>query len=136
MFGVPRRTSNSELAHSLLIARCSFILSASELRYEEQEGEIVAEQEPLQIDIEGTPNPNSAKFVMNRTVVDETRSYFNVEMVTEEDTVAGVAKQLFAISGVRTLMFLNDFVTVSKEANADWNMIAEKTQEILEATYR
>ncbi len=96
----------------------------------------VAEQEPLQIDIEGTPNPNSAKFVMNRTVVDETRSYFNIGMVSEEDKVAGVAKQLFAISGVRTLMFLNDFVTVSKEANADWDMIAEKTQEILEAAYR
>ncbi len=96
----------------------------------------VAEQEPLQIDIEGTPNPNSAKFVMNRTVVDETRSYFNIGMVTEGDKVASVAKQIFAIPGVRTLMFLNDFVTVSKEANADWNMIAEKTQEILEAEYR
>jgi NFU1 iron-sulfur cluster scaffold homolog, mitochondrial len=101
-----------------------------------QEGTTVAEQEPLQIDIEGTPNPNSAKFVMNRTVVDETRSYFNVGMVNEGDKVAEVAKQLFAIPGVRTLMFLNDFITVSKEGNADWNMIAEKTQEILEAAYR
>jgi hypothetical protein len=101
-----------------------------------QEGTTVAEQEPLQIDIEGTPNPNSAKFVMNRSVVDETRSYFNVGMVNEGDKVAEVAKQLFAIPGVRTLMFLNDFITVSKEANADWNMIAEKTQEILEAAYR
>jgi NFU1 iron-sulfur cluster scaffold homolog, mitochondrial len=101
-----------------------------------QEGTTVAEQDPLQIDIEGTPNPNSAKFVMNRTVVDETRSYFNVGMVNEGDKVAEVAKQLFAIPGVRTLMFLNDFITVSKEANADWNMIAEKTQEILEAAYR
>ncbi len=96
----------------------------------------MAEQEPLQIDIEGTPNPNSAKFVMNRTVVDETRSYFNVGMVSEDDKVAGVAKQLFAIPGVRTLMFLNDFVTVSKEANADWDAVAEKAQEILEAAYR
>jgi hypothetical protein len=101
-----------------------------------QEGTTVAEQDPLQIDIEGTPNPNSAKFVMNRTVVDETRSYFNVGMVNEGDKVAEVAKQLFAIPGVRTLMFLNDFITVSKEANADWNVIAEKTQEILEAAYR
>lgn len=96
----------------------------------------MAEQEPLEIEIEGTPNPNSAKFVMNREVVSETRSYFNAGMVTEDDKVAGVAKQLFAVPGVRTLMFLNDFVTVSKEANADWNMIAEKTQEILEAAYR
>ncbi len=96
----------------------------------------MAAQEPLQIDIEGTPNPNSAKFVLNRTLTEETRSYFNAGMVTESDKVADVAKQLFAIPGVRTLMFLNDFVTVSKEANADWNVIAEKTQEILEAAYR
>jgi len=33
-------------------------------------------------------------------------------------------------------MFLNDFVTVSKEANADWDAVAEKAQEILEAAYR
>ena len=96
----------------------------------------MAAQEPLQIDIEGTPNPNSAKFVLNRTLTDETRSYFNSGMVTESDKVADVAKQLFAIPGVRTLMFLNDFITVSKEGNADWNMIAEKTQEILEEAYK
>lgn len=92
-------------------------------------------QEPLEIDIEGTPNPNSAKFVLNREIVDQTRSYFNSGMVSEDDKVAGVAKELFAIPGVRTLMFLNDFVTVSKEANADWNAIAERVQEILHAAY-
>lgn len=95
----------------------------------------MAAQEPLQIEIEGTPNPNSAKFVLNRTLVDETRSYFNVGMVSEDDKVASVAKELFAIPGVRTLMFLNDFVTVSKEANADWEVVAEKAQAILEAAY-
>ncbi len=95
----------------------------------------MAAKEPLQIEIEGTPNPNSAKFVLNRTIVDETRSYFNVGMVSEDDKVASVAKELFAIPGVRTLMFLNDFVTVSKEANADWEKVAEQTQAILEAAY-
>ncbi len=95
----------------------------------------VATQEPLEIDIEGTPNPNSAKFVLNRTIVDTTRSYFNSGMVSEGDQVAEIAMQLFAIPGVRTLMFLNDFVTVSKEANADWNAIAEATQIILREAY-
>ena len=51
-------------------------------------------EEPLQIDIEGTPNPNSVKFVMNRVLADETRSYFNVGMVAEDDTVGQVARAI------------------------------------------
>lgn len=93
-------------------------------------------QEPLQIDIEGTPNPNSVKFVMNRTLAENTRSYFNVGMVAEDDTVAQVARALFAVPGVRTLMFLNDFVTVTKEANADWNTVAETVEGILTERYQ
>lgn len=93
-------------------------------------------QEPLQIDIEGTPNPNSVKFVMNRTLAEDTRSYFNIGMVAEDDTVAQVARELFAVPGVRTLMFLNDFVTVTKEANADWNTLAETVEGILTERYR
>ncbi len=93
-------------------------------------------QEPLQIDIEGTPNPNSVKFVMNRTLAEDTRSYFNVGMVAEDDTVAQVARALFAVPGVRTLMFLNDFVTVTKEANADWNTVAGVVEGILTERYQ
>lgn len=93
-------------------------------------------QEPLQIDIEGTPNPNSVKFVMNRVLAENTRSYFNVGMVAEDDTVAQVARALFAVPGVRTLMFLNDFVTVTKEANADWNTVAETVEGILTERYQ
>jgi len=92
-------------------------------------------QEPLEIDIEGTPNPNSAKFVMNREIIDQTRSYFNVGMVSENDHTAAVAKQLFAIPGVRTLMFLQDFVTVSKEANADWESLSNTVKKVLMEQY-
>ncbi len=92
-------------------------------------------QEPLEIEIQGTPNPNSAKFVMNRTLVDDTRSYFNVGMVSEGDKTATVAKQLFALPGVKTLMFLQDFVTVSKEANADWESLARSVEQILTEQY-
>lgn len=93
-------------------------------------------QEPLQIDIEGTPNPNSVKFVMNRDITEQTRSYFNVGMVAEDDTIGQVARELFAVPGVRTLMFLNDFVTVTKEANADWDAIAGAAERILTERYQ
>lgn len=93
-------------------------------------------QEPLQIDVEGTPNPNSVKVVLNRVLADDTRSYFNAGMVAENDQVAAVAKQLFAISGVKTLMFRPDFVTVSKEANADWNAIMRDVERILTEQYQ
>ena len=71
----------------------------------------------LNVRVEGTPNPNAAKFVLDRPVLgDGSRSYFDAQ-TAENDPLA---RRLFAIDGVRALFMVDDFITVTKRDDADW----------------
>ena len=78
---------------------------------------------------EPTPNPNALKFVLDRPLTDRTMSFLT--------PAAGVghplAEQLFAVSGVVGLLFVADFVTVNKAAEAKWSTVRAKVKRILES---
>ncbi|MFQ5678601.1 MAG: NifU N-terminal domain-containing protein [Gemmatimonadota bacterium] len=76
----------------------------------------------LNVRVEGTPNPNAAKFVLDRRVLGEgSRSYFH-SRDAEGDPLA---ERLFAIAGVRALFMVEDFITITKCEEADWSEIVE-----------
>lgn len=84
----------------------------------------------IQITVEGTPNPNAAKFVLARDVPGEgSRSYFDAASATEDP----LASRLFAVDGVRALLIVENFITVTKSAPLDWpDLIDEIEEAILE----
>ena len=45
--------------------------------------------------------------------------------------ITPLARQLFAIDGVETLLFLGNFVTVNKRANVAWKTITPKVKKML-----
>jgi NFU1 iron-sulfur cluster scaffold homolog, mitochondrial len=71
------------------------------------------------LEIQSTPNPNAMKFVLDASISDTTLSFLN------ETAAAGypLARQLFAIPGVTSLLFLGDFITVNKSPDAKWKPI-------------
>lgn len=83
----------------------------------------------MAVEISPTPNPNALKFTVGQpvggpstySVVDET-----------DDPLAGA---LLAIEGVVSMFLTADFVTITKAAEADWNLIAPAAQTILQAHY-
>lgn len=78
------------------------------------------------IEVEGTPNPDAAKFVTDHTLEEEgSRSYFG----PHEARGDSVAERLFEISGVRALLIADNFVTVTKEEEVDWSAIVEEVKE-------
>ena len=82
----------------------------------------------LTITIQGTPNPHAAKFVLDRPVPGEgSRSYFDA------DAAAGdpLASRLFEIDGVRALLLVDNFVTVTKTESADWDSLVQDVQEAI-----
>jgi len=81
------------------------------------------------VDIENTPNPNALKFNLNQPVSRGTLSYLNADRATGHP----IAAALFAIDGVVTLMFRDDFITVNKAADADWGPIKAKVRQALAA---
>ena len=78
-------------------------------------------------EVQPTPNPNAAKFVLDQPISEASISFLN----PEEGENHPVAKQLFAIPGVSSLLLLGDFVTVNKTAEASWPAIKKKVKQVL-----
>ena len=72
------------------------------------------------IQTEQTPNPSTLKFLPGRVVMEKgTADFANVEAATSSP----LAKRLFAVEGVERVFFGSDFVTVSKTADRDWQIM-------------
>ncbi len=80
-------------------------------------------------EIQPTPNPNAAKFILDRPVADRPISFFNAESAKDHP----LASRLFEVPGVCGLLLLNDFITVSKQPEARWEGIRKKVKQVLKA---
>ena len=79
-------------------------------------------------DVQPTPNPNAAKFILDRPIVQQPISFFNAAAAKGDP----VASKLFAIDGVTSVLMLGDFVTVNKKPETKWKAITERVQEVLQ----
>ena len=78
-------------------------------------------------EIQPTPNPNAAKFILDRPISSQPTSFFNPGAAKDHP----LAQQLFAIPGVSSLLFLGDFITINKRPDAEWDDITGAVQRIL-----
>ena len=84
--------------------------------------------DPLTVRVEATPNPNSLKFSTNRTLWEGRAQTFSSP---EQAVMSPLARDLLAVPGVKSVFFLRDFLSVSREAGAPWEPIAERVEAIL-----
>ena len=81
--------------------------------------------------IQPTPNPNAFKFVVDRPLAKPGGS---VHYQKPEDAQKDVLAQgLFAVPGVTTLFYCDNFVTVTMTPKADWRAVAEQVTRMLES---
>ena len=76
--------------------------------------------DPVAVRAEPTPNPNAMKFTVNRELVS---GGARTVSSTPEAFGLPLAGRLLEIPGVRSLFFLRDFVTVTREHGAEWEPI-------------
>ena len=86
--------------------------------------------QPLQISAQGTPNPNAAKFVLNRVVAAQGTTYRDAATAA-----APWAAQLLQIPGVIQVFALNNFISVTKRADVDWNVIGPQVEQVLRQAF-
>jgi hypothetical protein len=79
-------------------------------------------------EIQPTPNPNAAKFILDKEVAAQPTSFFNKEQAIDHP----LARKLFAIPGVSSLLFLGDFITVNKTPDVPWKDINKAVEQVLE----
>ncbi len=72
------------------------------------------------IQTEQTPNPSTLKFLPGRVVMEKgTLDFANADAAQSSP----LARRLFAVEGVERVFFGADFVTVTKAADKDWQML-------------
>ncbi len=74
-----------------------------------------------------TPNPNAFKVTVPTPFCNGSKI-----ISKPEQALTPVSKALLAVPGVTSLFFLNDFVTVSKKPEADWEQILPGVKQALE----
>ena len=77
----------------------------------------------FQIQVEGTPNPNAAKFVLvHGGLGSDSRSFFSAADAAGDP----LARRLFEIRGVRALFMVENFITVTRSEDMAWDEIVEE----------
>jgi Fe-S cluster biogenesis protein NfuA len=72
------------------------------------------------IQTESTPNPATLKFLPGQTVLEAGTADFPTPEASDKSPLAA---RLFGVQGVRGVFFGNDFVTVTKTDDAEWDHI-------------
>lgn len=87
---------------------------------------------PKIAEIERTPNPDAMRFVLKEPISQGiTRSYDSPDQVKEDDEFA---KTLFAIPHVISVYYVDKYVTVTQDGEADWpELLRELAPPIREA---
>lgn len=78
---------------------------------------------PIDIYLEANPNPNSLKFVLNRTLLLDGMSFDFPD--TESATHAPLAKKLLERVDVTRVFYMGNFITVTKTEETDWHEIQD-----------
>ena len=78
-------------------------------------------------DIQPTPNPNAAKFILDKSISEQPTSFFNAGAAKDHP----LARRLFDIPGVSSLLLLGDFITINKSPEAAWADITNRVQQVL-----
>lgn len=74
---------------------------------------------PVVVYTESSPNPNSLKFVSNKTLLEEGASADFPDTASAEH--CPIALDLFKFSFVRRVFISSNFVTITKDEGSDWN---------------
>ena len=86
---------------------------------------------PKIADLEYTPNPNARKFVLKEPLTNGlARSFENAEQAQRDE----LATRLFAIPHVTNVFYIDNWITVTQDGEADWqNLLREVAAPIREA---
>lgn len=78
------------------------------------------------ITVSSTPNPNAVKFTVGKSVGGP------ATFVAGRSTEDPMAQSLLDLPGVTSIFMTGDFVTISKNAEAEWDEIVPAAHAILE----
>lgn len=80
------------------------------------------------IQTEATPNPATVKFLPGQTVLDSGTMDFSGP---DQTGPSPLARRLFGLQGVERVFLTREYISVSKAADTDWNMLKPMVLSVL-----
>jgi Fe-S cluster biogenesis protein NfuA len=87
-----------------------------------------ATKSPVLIYTEQTPNPESLKFVTNKMLYSGTADFRTRELA---DQYSPLAAALFDLPFVKSVYICNNFITLTKEMNYEWDDLMMRTKDFI-----
>jgi hypothetical protein len=75
-----------------------------------------------------TPNPNAIKLSLDTRLTEQPLSFFDAASAQDHP----LARAIFEIEGVTSLLLLHDFITVNKKPEVPWREITPKVKKLLQ----
>lgn len=82
------------------------------------------------VSLEFTPNPNTLKYSVNRTLLEQ--GAVNFTRKEEAENRSSLATKLFSIPGICGVMIGKTFVTVTKSEDGDWDLVHKNASEMIQ----
>ncbi|MFM7984246.1 MAG: NifU N-terminal domain-containing protein, partial [Candidatus Fonsibacter sp.] len=82
----------------------------------------------MQIDVLQTPNPDTLKFSIGKTLVENGSLEFKNK---QEGKNYEVVTSLFDLGSVDLVFFGSDFISVKKKASVDWSVLTDKVRKVI-----
>lgn len=80
------------------------------------------------IQTEDTPNPETVKFIPGQPVLPQGNAEF---LEADETQSSPLAKQLFSVTGVKSVFLSGDFISVTKEEDKPWNIMKPRIMALI-----
>lgn len=78
--------------------------------------------------IQSTPNPNALKFVINTPVKNSGNATYKR---VEDCDLNPLAREIFSIANISEVYFFDNYITVTQDGNADWDILEEQIQKVI-----
>ncbi len=82
----------------------------------------------IRVQIQGTPNPNALKFVVNRPVKNEGKAIYKS---AEECHTNPLARLLFNVPHVAEVYFFDNYITITQDGEGEWDILEEQIKHIV-----
>lgn len=81
------------------------------------------------VSLEFTPNPNTLKYAVNRTLLEKGGANFT--QAEDAERRSPLAARLFRVSGIVGVMLGRDFVTITKADDGDWDSVHKQCSNLI-----
>ncbi|UFU00538.1 NifU N-terminal domain-containing protein [Radiobacillus kanasensis] len=83
----------------------------------------------MSVHIETTPNPNALKFTTDSMIFEGNNS---VSVMPGQTSEHAILNELMELDGVDNVFGFQNFITVNKQMDADWEGLSANVKEVIE----